>query len=187
MNWFEIILIALGLAMDAFAVSIASGVTLQKFKFRIAFRVAFFFGFFQAIMPLIGWFAGHQFSRFISAIDHWLAFGLLAFIGGKMIYESTILEKTETTCDPRKINILFILAVATSIDALAIGLSFSFLNITIITPVLIIGLVTFFLSFLGVFLGDRFGRLFEGKIELIGGIVLIAIGTKILFEHLFGF
>ena len=185
MNIITIILIAFGLAMDAFAVSIASGVTLKCFKVGPAFRVAIFFGGFQALMPVLGWLAGSSFQQYIAAFDHWIAFGLLSFIGGKMIYESFLLEKTGSNCDPNKPTTIFLLAIATSIDALAVGLSFAVLNIQIIQPAIIIGIITFLLSLLGVYLGGKFGSLFENKIELIGGIVLIGIGLKILIEHLF--
>ncbi len=185
MDFITIFLIALGLAMDAFAVSIASGVTLKCFKAVPAFRMAIFFGGFQAIMPVLGWLAGSTFHNCIQAFDHWIAFGLLAFIGGKMIYESSFIEKTESKCDPNSLSTVFILAIATSIDALAVGLSFSVLNVSIIQPVIITGIVTFLLSLLGVYIGGKFGSLFESKIELAGGIVLIGIGVKILIEHLF--
>lgn len=184
MNHLTIIVIALGLAMDAFAVSIASGVSLKCFKANLAFRVALFFGGFQAIMPLIGWLAGSSFSQHIEAYDHWIAFGMLSVIGGKMIYESTVIAEVESKCDPQNLLILFGLAIATSIDALAVGLSFSMLNVSIIEPVLVIGVITFVLSFVGVYLGDKFGSFFENKMEIIGGIILILIGTKILLQHL---
>jgi putative Mn2+ efflux pump MntP len=184
MDLITIVFIALGLAMDAFAVSIASGVTLKKVRLRYAFRVAFFFGGFQALMPLLGWLAGSSFSSYIAAFDHWVAFGLLTFIGGKMIYESTVLKEAEKKTDPRNLTILFILAIATSIDALVVGLSFSFLNVTIIEPVIIIGVITFLLSFAGVYIGARTGSFFENKIEIIGGVILIGIGLKVLIEYL---
>ena len=184
MDFITIFGIAIGLAMDAFAVSIASGVTLQRFHVRYATRVALFFGGSQALMPIVGWLAGLKVSSFFQLIDHWIAFGLLLVIGGKMIYESTILEKTEKTCDPRNILTLIGLALATSIDALAVGFSFSLLRVSIWTPVLIIGAVTFVLSFIGVVIGTHFGSLFERKIELVGGLCLIGIGVKILLQHL---
>jgi len=185
MDFITIFIIAVGLAMDAFAVSIASGVTLKCFQARPAFRVALFFGGFQAIMPVLGWLAGSSFKQYIEAYAHWVAFGLLAFIGGKMIYESFVIKDTESKCDPNNITTVFILAIATSIDALAVGLSFSVLQVQIITPVIIIGIVTFLLSLAGVYIGGKFGSLFENKIELLGGLVLIGIGVKILFENLF--
>lgn len=185
MDFITIFVIAVGLAMDAFAVSIASGVTLKCFQAKPAFRVAFFFGGFQALMPVIGWLAGSTFYKYIQAFDHWIAFGLLSFIGGKMIYESFVIKETESKCDPRNLEMVFLLAIATSIDALAVGLSFSVLKVVIIFPVIVIGLVTFILSFTGVYIGGKFGSIFENKIELIGGLVLIGIGIKILIEHLY--
>ncbi len=185
MDFITIFVIAVGLAMDAFAVSIASGVTLKCFQVKPAFRVAVFFGGFQALMPVLGWIAGSSFQKYIQAFDHWIAFGLLSFIGGKMIYESFVIKEAESKCDPNNLTTIFILAIATSIDALAVGLSFSVLRVQIITPVIIIGIVTFLLSLVGVYIGGKFGSLFENKIELIGGLVLISIGSKILVEHLF--
>ena len=185
MNLITIIIIAIGLAMDAFAVSIASGVIIKNIRLSYALRMALLFGGFQAIMPFIGWLVGSSFSSYIAAFDHWVAFGLLAFIGGRMIYESTILKDAEKKTDPRKLMVLFILAIATSIDALAVGFSFSFLNVTIAEPVIIIGLITFLLSFAGVYIGAKTGSIFENKIEIIGGVILIGVGFKILIEHLF--
>ncbi|MDO9578187.1 MAG: manganese efflux pump MntP family protein [Candidatus Cloacimonadales bacterium] len=184
MDFITILLIAVGLAMDAFAVSIASGVTLKCFQFRPAFRIALFFGGFQAVMPALGWLAGSGFKKYIESYDHWVAFVLLAFIGSKMIYESFEIKKTESRFNPNKLATVFILAIATSIDALAVGLSFSVLQVQIITPAVIIGIVTFLLSLAGVYIGGKFGSIFENKIELMGGLVLIGIGLKILFEHL---
>jgi len=185
MSIINVLLISLGLAMDAFAVSISNGMALKCFKKKIAFRVALFFGGFQAIMPVIGWAAGLSFRKYIESYDHWIAFVLLSFIGVKMIFESSGLEKNETSCNPENILFLFTMAVATSIDALAVGISFSCLRINIITPVIAIGLVTFVLSFSGVFLGNKFGSFFEKKMELLGGVILIGIGLKILLQHLF--
>jgi len=222
MDVLSIFLIAVGLAMDAFAVSISSGVIIKKRELRSALTIALFFGLFQAIMPIIGWLAGFGLRDFIAGFDHWIAFGLLCIIGCKMIYpvrkkqrstssgqiacceilpnqihpliertgfsngvdESTKLEPTENKTDPLNIYVLFILSIATSIDALAIGLSLSFLNVSIILPVVIIGVVTFSLSFFGVYIGNKFGHFFEKKIEIIGGLILIGIGIKILIEHL---
>ncbi|HPR16827.1 MAG TPA: manganese efflux pump MntP family protein [Candidatus Cloacimonadota bacterium] len=184
MDFLTIILIAVGLAMDAFAVSIASGVTLKGFQLRAGFRLALFFGGFQALMPVLGWLAGSGFRKYIESFDHWAAFGLLAFIGGKMIYESFLIEKSENRRDPNNYLTVLILAIATSIDALAVGLSFSVLHVHIITPSIIIGIVTFLLSLLGVYIGGKTGSIFENKIELLGGLVLLGIGVKILLEHL---
>jgi len=184
MDYISIVIIAIGLAMDAFAVSMAAGVSLKYFQVKPAFRVALFFGFFQAIMPYLGWLAGSSFSTSIASIDHWVVFFILLFIGGKMIYESFVITKAESSCDPNNIVTVFLLAIATSIDALAVGISFSLLNQQIIEPIIIIGLVTFILSLFGVYIGSKIGSIFENKIELLGGIILIAIGTKILLEHL---
>lgn len=183
MDYLAVYLIALGLAMDAFAVSIASGVVIKRRQLQNAFKFGIFFGSFQMIMPVLGWAAGVGLKDFIAGIDHWVAFGLLVFIGGKIIYESFRLERTE---EARVFGFreMLLLAVATSIDALAIGLSFAFLDISIVAPVLIIGAVTFTLSFLGVFLGSTVGHFFERKLEVAGGLVLIGIGIKILLEHL---
>lgn len=185
MDILNIIIIAFGLAMDAFAVSITSGLTIKNLRINYAFRIALLFGLFQAIMPLIGWLSGITIRDFVMNIDHWIAFILLSFIGGKMIYESTRIKSEKITSNPLNIQILLILSIATSIDAFAVGISFAFLQTSIITPIVIIGIVTFILSFIGVFIGDLKGHLFEGKIEIIGGIILIGIGFKILIEHLF--
>jgi len=184
MDIITIVLIAFGLAMDAFAVSITSGITIKNLKINHALTIAAFFGSFQAFMPLIGWLAGLSLTDYISGIDHWIAFGLLAFIGCKMIYESTRIESAHKETNPLNFHVLLLLSIATSIDALAVGVSFAFLQIAIATPIIIIGTITFALSFLGVFIGDKSGHLFENKIEIAGGIVLFAIGIKILLEHL---
>jgi len=185
MDAITVVVIAFGLALDAFAVSVASGFTIKQLRVRHALRIALFFGAFQAVMPAIGWLAGLSLRNLITEFDHWIAFILLAFIGGKMIYESFKLESDRKRIDPLRLDVLLMLAIATSIDALAVGVTFAFLNVAIVWPVLIIGLITFGTSFVGVFIGDRFGHIFESKIELIGGLVLIAIGLKILLEHLF--
>jgi putative Mn2+ efflux pump MntP len=180
-----IVFIALGLAMDAFAVSIVSGASYKRLKIKHALRIALFFGGFQALMPLIGYMAGLSIKAYIGLYDHWVVFGLLCSVGSKMIYESFKISSAEHNFNPSKIFILLILSVATSIDALAIGITLPFLRISLVTAVLIIGLVTFILSYLGVFIGRRFGHFFENKIEAIGGAILIGLGLKILFEHLF--
>jgi putative Mn2+ efflux pump MntP len=184
MDIITIIAIAFGLAMDAFAVSITSGITINRLKINHALKIALFFGLFQAIMPLVGWLAGLSLRGFIAEIDHWIAFGLLSFIGCKMIYESIAVQSSEKQINPLNIYVLLMLSVATSIDALAVGVSFAFLKISIVTPVMVIGTITFVLSFLGVFVGNRIGHFFENKIEIAGGLVLIGIGVKILIEHL---
>ena len=181
-----VLLIALGLSMDAVAVSLASGCAAGKAKVdsRQALLLAFLFGSFQALMPVAGWLAGLGFKDLISGVDHWLAFALLAFIGGKMIREAS----RGPACRPRdkrlSLAVMLGLAVATSIDALAVGLSFSLLAVDILVPVLLIGLVTFALSLLAVFAGQRFGGRLAGKAEVLGGAILIAIGQKILLEHM---
>jgi manganese efflux pump family protein len=184
MQIFQIVLIAVGLAADSFAVSVSSGAIIEKLRLRHAMRIALFFGFFQGLMPWIGWRIGLFASGFIRSFDHWLAFGILCFIGGKMVYGSRRLKgEVEEAANPLNLYVLFSLAIATSIDALAVGITFSFLNIAIIEPVLIIGIVTFVFSFAGTYIGEYFGHIFEDKIELAGGLILIAIGCKILIEH----
>lgn len=169
--------------MDALAVSITSGLTIKDLRTSNALMIALFFGSFQAFMPVIGWTAGLSARDFISGIDHWIAFGLLSLIGCKMIFESNKMGSNEKESDPLDIHVLLILAIATSIDALAVGLSLSFLKMAIIIPAIIIGLITFSLSFIGVFVGNLSGHFFENKIEIIGGLILIGIGIKILIEH----
>jgi manganese efflux pump family protein len=182
----EIILIAIGLSMDAFAVSLCKGLKMQRINHHHALVISLFFGGFQAIMPLIGWFLGSQFQKYISAFDHWIAFALLVFVGAKMVLEAVKTESEETDCNSEHLDYkeLFMLAIATSIDALAVGISFAFLETRILPSVLVIGLITFGLSYLGVALGNRFGSRFKSKAELAGGIILILIGIKILLEHL---
>jgi len=187
MSLFSIFMIGIGLSMDAFAVSVARGMTMKKEELlRYALTLGFFFGIFQAVMPLIGWWAGSCFQEFIASIDHWIAFGLLAIIGSNMIRES--FRGEEEACDDKSLTLktILILAVATSIDALAVGISFAFLQVHIWTAIVIIGLTTFVLSFLAVYLGNRLGNLLEKYAGILGGIILILIGTKILLEHLLG-
>lgn len=180
----SIILIAIGLSMDALAVSITSGITIDCLRIKHAARIAFFFGAFQALMPILGWLAGIGLKQYVEAFDHWIAFGLLLFIGAKMIYEAVWIKEVEKKCDPLNITILLGLAVATSIDALAVGVTFAFLKVPIITPAVIIGLITFIISFCGVFIGSKMGDRLGSKMEVIGGIILIGIGIKILLQHL---
>ncbi|MGC9325578.1 MAG: manganese efflux pump MntP family protein [Desulfomonilia bacterium] len=184
MDLFTIVFIAIGLAMDAFAVSITSGATMGKLGIRHAFRIALFFGGFQALMPVIGYLSGLSVRHYLEEIDHWIAFGLLLGIGCKMIYESVFLDDAEKKPDPTNLIVLIGLSVATSIDALAVGISLSLIKIEIIVPAVIIGLITFSLSLLGIYLGKQLGHLFERKIEVLGGLILIGIGVKILLEHL---
>ncbi len=184
MHFITIFFIAFGLAMDAFAVSITSGIAIKNLRIGHALQIALFFGAFQAIMPVMGWLAGIGLKDYISGVDHWVAFALLSAIGCKMIYESMKMKSDRKEINPLNIYVLLFFSIATSIDALAIGISFAFLRIAIISPVLAIGAITFLLSFLGVYIGDRLGHFFEQKMELIGGLLLIAIGLKVLVEHL---
>ena len=186
MDILSILIIAVGLAMDAFAVSIASGVSLRKCELKTVLRIALFFGAFQGIMPVIGWAASQHFKGYVAGIDHWIAFALLAGVGIKMIYESRKISAEKPEICAISNTTLLVLAVATSIDALAVGLSISFIDVAIAGPALIIGAVTFTLSTAGVYIGDRIGHFFEGKIEILGGVLLIGIGAKILLEHLLG-
>ncbi len=183
MDLVTIIVIAVGLAMDAFAVSIVSGSVYQQLHVKHALRMAVFFGGFQAFMPLVGSLAGMSVKDYIVDYDHWVAFGLLAAVGGKMIYESFKIESAEKNLDPSNVLVLLILALATSIDALAIGITLSLIVSSITVAVIIIGLVTFVLSYLGVFIGKKFGHFFENKIEALGGLILIGLGVKIVLEH----
>jgi putative Mn2+ efflux pump MntP len=186
MDLLTVIILALGLSMDATAVALASGCAASRIHIGQALRLALLFGFFQTLMPVLGWLAGLGFKSFIASLDHWLAFGLLLFIGVKMIREA----RRPVDCRPggnlSSLPRLLTLAVATSIDALAVGLSFSLLAVDIVVPVLVIGLVTFCLSLAGVLAGHRLGALIAGKVEVLGGLILVAIGAKILFEHLRG-
>ncbi len=175
--------------MDAFAVSITNGFVVREMKLQHALRMSLFFGGFQAIMPALGWFLGSKLSTFMLQWDHWVAFLILAAIGGKMIWEAMKPGKADDKkdCSPvdcTKVNNLFLLAVATSIDAFAVGLSFALLKMSILGPVLIIGGVTFAISLAGYYIGKRVGHFFENKIEIAGGLILIGIGVKILLEHL---
>ena len=183
MDLISIFFIAVALAMDAFAVSVTNGLAMCTLRIRSALLIALFFGAFQAIMPLLGWLAGFKFKEIIISVDHWVAFALLIFIGGKMIYEASVLEKKKMQV--AAIPTLFILAIATSIDAFAVGITFVFLNVNILLPVIIIGIVTFIISYIGVWIGCNFGKNLSGKAEVIGGIILIIIGLKILIEHLY--
>ncbi|MBO6032053.1 MAG: manganese efflux pump [Prevotella sp.] len=187
MNLLEIILLAIALAMDCFTVSIVSGVMLS----RRVIRMAFLFGFFQAMMPLLGWLGISHFQAYMEAYDHWIAFSLLAFIGGKMIWESFGPEEDQHF-NPGKLRTQLLLAVATSIDALAVGISFACTGFTMVsqltTPLLIIGIVSFLFSIVGYHLGRRFGKTItrRTKPELFGGVILALIGVKILITHLLG-
>lgn len=185
MGLLEIILIAVSLSMDAFAVSICNGLSMRKVHYRNAFITALFFGGFQALMPLLGWLLGKQFEGYIMNYGHWFAFILLGFIGGKMIFDAVrgSVESGES-CERLDVLKLLVMAIATSMDALAVGVTFAFLKTPIIKAALIIGIITFTISFLGVIIGNRFGKRFKRKAEIAGGVLLILIGAKILFEHI---
>jgi len=187
MSVISIFLIALGLAMDAFAVSLTVGMsTSRKERWTMALKASVFFGGFQGLMPLIGWAIGISFANYIEKIDHWVAFILLVLIGGKMIFEAIKEDDKSGKEEKGYSNKRFlILAIATSIDALAVGISFAFLNVNIISSVIIIAIVTFILSMIGVYLGKALGKIFGAKAEIIGGAILIIIGIKILIDHLF--
>lgn len=186
----ELLLMGVGLAMDAFAVSVCKGLAMREVNKKQCFVIALFFGGFQALMPFIGWLLGSQFADKISSIDHWIAFVLLSYIGGKMIFEA-VKEKEnpveiEQMDPPLDIKELTILAIATSIDALAVGITFSFLNVNIAEAVTIIGVVTFIISAIGVFVGNIFGSKYKSKAEFAGGLILVLLGLKILLEHTLG-
>ncbi|MGE4213411.1 MAG: manganese efflux pump MntP family protein [Anaerotignaceae bacterium] len=182
-----VFLIALSLAMDAFAVSVSNGIALKNFRVSDGIRMGAFFGVFQCMMPLAGWILGNSVRVYIEAVDHWIAFALLLLIGGNMVNEagSKNDDENDSKCDFVLSNKKLLLqAVATSIDALAVGISFAMLNVDIVGAAIIIGVVCFVISFVGGSLGKKLGEVFEERAELLGGIVLIAIGAKILAEHL---
>jgi putative Mn2+ efflux pump MntP len=188
MNWWLTIGgIGVGLSMDALAVSLACGAILKEVRFHHAFRIAFAFGLFQALMPLLGGAAGVGLRGWITGFDHWVAFAVLAAIGGKMIYEASFIAKEEKKVhNPLDLKVLLVLAVATSIDALAVGFSLSLLAANIYAAAAVIGLITFVICFAGVLVGDRLGHLWEEKIEVAGGLILVAIGIKIVVGHMVG-
>lgn len=184
MDILSIFLIAIGLAMDCFAVAIAAGINTKKIKFTDIFKMSLMFGLFQGIMPLIGFFAGFNFSTYFKDVDHWLAFVILCFIGLKMLHESFSEEEKESG-NPFKWKTLLILSFATSIDALATGLIFVSIPAFICKAIIIIGITSFVFACVGVLIGHHFGKHFTFKVEILGGIILIFIGTKILIEHLY--
>ena len=183
MNVWELFFIAVGLSMDAFAVSVCKGLTARQGTAKRCLAAGAYFGGFQALMPLAGWLLGAAFADMIAAVDHWIAFGLLCFIGGNMIREA--LGREEDDCDPSLAPLaMLVLAVATSIDALAVGVTFAFLRVDILPAVTLIGACTFLISAAGVKVGNVFGARYKSKAELFGGVVLVLIGAKILLEHL---
>lgn len=183
MNLFTLFVTAVGLSMDAFAVAICKGLALKKISVKNACLVGLWFGGFQALMPLIGYLVGTRFQNYVVAVDHWIAFVLLIIIGGNMIKESLSKEE-EQESDSLSVKAMFPLAIATSIDALAVGITYAFLQVDIIPAVSFIGIITFLLSSIGVKVGNVFGTKYKSKAELAGGIVLTLIGVKILLEHL---
>ncbi len=184
MHFYELLLIAVALSMDAFAVSVCKGLALPKAGLRAYLTMGLYFGVFQAAMPIIGYYIGSLFAGAIERFDHWIAFLLLAVIGGKMIWESFRKEPEDEGDVSLKTRDMLVLAVATSIDALAVGISFALLSVQIFSAASVIGVTTMALSMLGVKIGSVFGARFKSKAELIGGIVLVLIGLKILLEHL---
>ena len=186
MNFISILMIGIGLAMDAFAVSLTMGLsTTKKNKIKIASKAGIFFGLFQGLMPLTGWLLGIKFTKYIEKIDHWIAFGLLVFIGGKMVYESIKGNDDEEKQIDFSNKRFLVLAIATSIDALAVGVSFAFLSVNILSASIIIACTTFILCIVAVYIGGVLGSVLKSKSEIIGGVILIIMGSKILIEHLF--
>ena len=186
----ELFLMGVGLSMDAFAVSVCKGLGMRKLNKKQALVIGLYFGGFQALMPLIGWLLGSQFQQYITNIDHWIAFILLGFIGGKMIveaikewHEEDVVEVMDQPLDHKN---MLMLAVATSIDALAVGITFAFLDTPILEAITIIGCTTFVISIVGVAVGNFFGDKYKHKAELVGGVILVLLGLKILIEHLSG-
>ncbi|SDB98795.1 Putative Mn2+ efflux pump MntP [Sanguibacter gelidistatuariae] len=185
MSFWPLFLIALGVSADAFAVALGKGLHMKKFNLRHAIIIAVTFGLFQAVMPLLGWLLGTQLSDYITSIDHWVAFGLLAGIGGKMLWEAfSSHEDTEKDSDALDVRELLVLAVATSIDALAVGISFAFLSVSIGGAATLIGVTTMVTAFVGIVLGRRMGARFGAPAEIAGGLILCFIGLHILLEHL---
>ena len=184
MALWSILLVALGVSADAFAVALGKGLHMRRFDLRNALIIALSFGVFQAGMPVIGWLLGTQFAPYITGIDHWIAFVLLGVIGGKMLWEAFSNPEDKEIDDRLNVRELLVLSVATSVDALAVGISFAFLAVSITEVAILIGATTFLLTFAGVVIGHRAGVKFRRPAEIAGGVILIAMGTKILFEHL---
>ena len=185
MGFITLIFVAISLAMDAFTVSIAKGISLKEVKPKQAAKVALFFGGFQALMPFLGWLFGLSFEKYIKVFDHWIALILLGAIGGKMLYESFKEDDNEEKedNDPLNSKSLIILAIATSIDALAVGVTMAFLDVNIVLAVILIGVITFIISFSGVIIGNKVGEYLKNYAEIVGGIILILIGISIFLEH----
>ena len=186
MNWINILGVAIGLAMDALAVSIAAGIALERLTPRHVFRLSFHFGLFQFLMPVLGWLAGTTIASYISDYDHWVAFALLLLIGGRMIRDARSTQEPESRPDPTRGWTLVTLSIATSLDALAVGLSMAFMQVSIWAPSIVIGIVACALTAIGISFGSRIGRRFGRWAEAFGGLVLIGIGTRILVTSLMG-
>lgn len=185
MSIIEIALIGVGLAMDAFAVSICKGLAMRRMNYKKAIIIAAFFGVFQALMPALGYVLGTTFANKIAAIDHWIAFILLALIGANMIKEALSSDDDECQDDSLSLGDLIMLSIATSIDALAVGITFAFFNVSLLLSVSMIGIITFIICVIGVKVGNVFGEKYKSKAELAGGLILIVMGAKILIDHLF--
>ena len=185
MSFWEILLLAIGVSMDAFAVSIGKGLSAQRASWREALTVGLWFGGFQALMPVIGYYLGISFADLVTKVDHWIAFGLLLLIGGNMIREALQPEDEKTADTSFGFKTMLVLAIATSIDALALGISFAFLGTNLWSAILVIGLTTFAFSAVGLLIGKKVGTRFHAGAQILGGVILIAIGVKILVEHLF--
>lgn len=183
MGVLELLLLSLGLAMDAFTVSICKGISMRKMNWKKAIIIGLYFGGFQALMPTLGYFLGTAFQSLVTSVDHWIAFVLLGIIGGEMIKESFEID-SENQNDDVSFKTMIILAIATSIDALAVGITFAFLNVNLGLAVGLIGIITFILAVAGTKIGNRFGDKYEKKAEFVGGVILILLGVKILLEHL---
>lgn len=183
MGLIELCILSIGLAMDAFAVSVCKGLSMTRMKWKNAIIIGAYFGYFQALMPALGYLLGYNFQDRISNIDHWIAFILLGVIGINMIKEA-ISKENDVHNDSVKFKDMIVLAIATSIDALAVGITFAFLNVNLILAISLIGIITFIISVLGVKVGNIFGDKYEKKAEFAGGIILIFLGIKILVEHL---
>ena len=185
MSIIEIALIGVGLAMDAFAVSICKGLAMRRMNYKKAIIIAAFFGVFQALMPALGYVLGTTFANKIAAIDHWIAFILLALIGANMIKEALSSDDDECQDDSLRLGDLIMLSIATSIDALAVGITFAFFNVSLLLSVSMIGIITFIICVIGVKVGNVFGEKYKSKAELAGGLILMVMGAKILIDHLF--
>ena len=186
MDFATVLLIAVGLAMDALAVSLGIGTTQFANELRSRFRLSFHFGLFQALMPILGWLGGLSVQSYIADFDHWVAFGLLGFVGARMIRSGFSSDEEVQECDPSRGSLLVLLSIAVSIDALAVGFSLAAMKVSILYPAIIIGIVTGGLSLLGLRLGGRLGQTFGKRMEILGGIVLIGIGLRVLISHLMG-